>query len=911
MHKPEAGAPLTRRAVAKLGLLGATGLAGCATLPSPGLLPAQARVEWRTDPVGMDSLQPRFRWTLRPAGAGASDLLQRGFRLILRDHRGGIVFDSGWVASAMPAFTPAKPLPLASQAAYRWSLAVEDGSGRRSEEEVVGRFVTGVLSPQGWSARWIAARPQAGKPGRAVEWHWPMKAEAEPLPLLRTRFDEPRSVVSAFLSVAGLGQYKLAVNGEWLNPGDLLSTWSDYDKTVYYDSFDVTALVRPGATALSVMLGNGFFNVEGITGRYTKFVGSFGVPRLLLQLRLVFADGSDRLIVSDDGWAAADGPVRYSSIFGGEDFDARLDRDGWLAAASAPTGFRAAVIVAAPLGALRANLIGMVGTVHSYASPEIRPLPGGALMADFGHNFSGRPVLTLTGAKPGQAVTMKPGELLLADGSIDQGSATGGKPGYCGIAFGYVAHGRGGAERWSPAFTYTGFRYLQIEGAERSQLSDLSAAFTSLKTPQVGHFRCSDAGLEAIHALIVQALRSNLASVATDCPHREKLGWTEQLYLNSDTAMYNRDVAALYEKVARDMRDAQTPEGMVPSIAPEFVRFVGRNGQSTAFRDSPEWSCAIVLASWHAYCTYGDLRILQDNFAAMQRHLAYLASRAQDGVLDFGLGDWFDIGPAKPGPAQLTSRAFTATATFCGSLAAAAQIAERLGRREDAERYAADAQRTAATINQRFLQPGTGVYDRNSQAANAMALVFDIVPAALKARTLAALIADVEVRQHHVSAGDVGFHYVVRALSDARRADVLLRMMGRRDAPSYLAQIARGATALTEAWDAAPHASQNHFMLGHIERWLYDGLGGIRMQFHRPAAPPILIAPQMPAGLDWVEVAYDSVLGAVRVAWRKDGEQRWRVDVEIPPGANAELRLPDRGVQVIGSGKRRFEVRGL
>ncbi|HEU0066871.1 MAG TPA: family 78 glycoside hydrolase catalytic domain, partial [Sphingomonas sp.] len=625
--------------------------------------------------------------------------------------------------------------------------------------------------------------------------------------------------------------------------------------------------------------------------------GSFGRPKLIAQLRLVFADGSDRTIVSDASWQAAGGPIVFSSIYGGEDVDARLLPAGWDRADRAPAGFVAATPVAAPGGRLQACGTAAVAVMDRYDAPRFSEPRPGVIVADLGRNFAGRPVVGFRGLRRGQTVTMKPAELLLADGTIDQTSMTGTGDGYNGVAFTHVSAGAAD-ETYRPRFTFTGFRYLQFEGVARGAIASLVGEFLHLDTPAIGRFRCSDHQVEATHGLIVQALRSNLQSVVTDCPHREKLGWLEQIYLNAGTIMYNRDAIALYEKMAADMRSGQQPGGLVPSITPEFVVFQTKEGKGTVFRDTPEWGCAIVLAAWDAYRFHGDAAILRDSWPHMQAYARHLAARAKDGLLDYGLGDWYDIGPKRGGVAQLTSKKMTGTATWYAVLTTMARVARVLGDPAAAQRCTADAARVRDTINVRLLDPRTARYDRGSQTAQAMALALGIVPDALRGAALDLLIADIRARNDHVTAGDIGFHYVVRALTDARRPDVLYAMLRRTDAPSYGYQLAQGATALTESWDADRRNSQNHFMLGHVESWFYGALGGIRMAFG-DEGPPIVIAPQMPTGMSSVDVGYDSVLGTIRSTWRRSGDGA-RIEVEVPAGAQASVRLPALAADVAG-----------
>ena len=366
-------------------------------------------------------------------------------------------------------------------------------------------------------------------------------------------------------------------------------------------------------------------------------------------------------------------------------------------------------------------------------------------------------------------------------------------------------------------------------GTPKPQVLSLQTDFTHDDVAVDGHFTSGVKLLNQIHALIDRAILRNLASVITDCPTREKLGWLEQTHLAGYSIMDNYGVLKLYEKVADDMGEAQLNDGFVPGIAPEYVAFVDAKGDSTNFRDSPEWGSASILAPWQAYQFYGDLEMLRDHYDSMVRYAGYLRSKLQDGMLSYGLGDWYDIGPTLPGESQLTGKGLTATAIYYQDLRTLATAASLLGKEADAASFSNEAGQVRDSFNRHMLHSDTATYDRGSQTAQAMPLVLGLVPENLRQAVLDNLVKDIRDHGNHVTDGDIGFHYVVRALTDNGRSDVLFDMLARNDSPSYGYQLQRGATTLTEAWDTNPRSSQNHFMLGHAEEWFYRGLAGINV----------------------------------------------------------------------------------
>ena len=739
-------------------------------------------------------------------------------------------------------------------------------------------------------ARWIAAQGDVPVATAAHTSPPPVvdSLVSLPLPIFRHSFkvhgkSADAKIVSATLNISGLGQFEAHINGRNVTESVLTPGWSDYRKRVYYDTYDVTKLMVQGENAIGVLLGNGMYNVESPANRYTKFRGSFGKPKLIVALVLQFSDGYEQRIVSDDAWKTATGPIVFSNIYGGEDYDARREQAGWDAAGFDDKGWAAANVVAGPGGALVKETISPVVANESYTPVAVTHPKPGVTVYDLGQNMAGWPEIEVRGAR-GDVVKMLPGELLDANGLVTQRSmnASAKDP----DSFNYTLKG-GGAEAWHPRFSYTGFRYVQVEtngvgaGATAPVVVKIAGRFLHDAFAVDGTFTSSSELLNRIHTLIDRAILSNSVSVLTDCPTREKLGWLEQTHLAGASIMYNYNVEGLYAKMAADMRDAQTADGLVPDIAPEYTTF------PDDFRDSPEWGAAVILSPWEAYQFYGDLDLLRVQYPAMQRYAEYLRGKAQGHLLLYGLGDWYDIGPKNPGRSQLTSAGVTATAIYYQELKALADVARLLHHMGDGDKYANEAGEVKTAFNERFLHADSKQYDTGSQTANAMPLVVGLVPADRRDAVLENLVADIHAHGDHVTAGDVGFHYVVRALTDGGRSDVLYTMLMRTDKPSYGDQLAHGATTLTEAWDANPGSSQNHFMLGHAEEWFYRGLAGILVDltsWPNNGDAQISIKPAIVGDLTHVSATYHSKAGLVASAWTRDGD-KLTMDVTIPSSA--------------------------
>jgi hypothetical protein len=490
-------------------------------------------------------------------------------------------------------------------------------------------------------------------------------------------------------------------------------------------------------------------------------------------------------------------------------------------------------------------------------------------------------------------VKITPSELVKPSGEIDD-TACGGRS-----YWSYTLAG-GETEMWMPHFFYRGCRYLQVQ-CTGDVLVQLEGVPVHSAARPVGEFACSNDLFNRIHTLVLWAQRSNLMSVLTDCPHREKLGWLEQYHLNGPSLRYEFDLATAFAKGMNDMADSQQANGFVPNIAPEYVKFSG------GFRDSPEWGSSFILVPWQQYEFHGDAALLARHYAAMRRYAAYLGSRAKDHIIDYGLGDWYDIGPRPPGESQLTPKGLTATAIYCEDVQVLAKVARVLGKADDAQDYEKLGGEIRAAFNRKFFNAAAGRYATGSQTANAMPLVLGLVEPAQRQAVLEAIVAD--VRGKGLTAGDVGYRYLLRALAANGRSDVVFAMNNQSDKPGYGYQIRQGATSLTEAWDARRSSSQNHFMLGQIVEWFYHDLAGIQCDPAGPGFKKIVIQPAVVGDLTWVKASHECPYGRIESDWQRDGNEV-TLDVLVPANTTATVRVPGKegGAHEVGPGRHQFKA---
>lgn len=702
------------------------------------------------------------------------------------------------------------------------------------------------------------------------------------VPMFRRSFKVSKGIAKATVYISGLGHYELYVNGQKAGDRFLAPGWTNYLKRCFYNTYDITDQLKNGQNAVGVLVGNGFFNVN--RERYRKLVVAYGYPRLIFNIHIQYEDGSEENVVSDEECKVVPSPITFSSIYGGEDYDATLEQDGWNAADFDDSAWNNAIEIDDPVGELVPEEDYPIKVMQEFEVVKTFKSGNGNLIYDFGQNASGIIAFEVQGNK-GARIKIIPDELVNADGFLTQRSSGG------PYEFNYTLKGEG-VESWQPRFTYYGFRYAEVEitepadAMEKTRILEIKMLHTRNSSPTVGSFNCSDTLFNQIFELINWGIKSNMASVATDCPHREKLGWLEQTYLIGPSMHYNFDIWALYKKVVQDMIDSQLDNGLVPDIAPEYVPFEG------GFRDSPEWGSASVIIPWQVYRWYGDVEILEKAYPMMKKYVAYLEAKAQGHILDHGLGDWYDLGPKSPGEAQLTPKALTATSIYFYDLLIVSQVAKKLGHSEDFELYSEKLEAVRKAFLAKFFQSSTGEVGTGSQTSYAMSLYVGLIPEAEYERVFNNLVRVIADNDYALTSGDIGYHFLVRVLSQNGRSDVLYKMNNRTDRPGYGFQLKKGATALTESWAALPESSNNHMMLGHLMEWFYAGLGGIYQAENSVEYNDIIIAPKPVGDIHWVNCTYNSINGPITSNW-KQVNNTITMKIEIPATTSATIIVPD------------------
>jgi alpha-L-rhamnosidase len=594
---------------------------------------------------------------------------------------------------------------------------------------------------------------------------------------------------------------------------------------------------------------------------------------MLLHLRIEGEDGSLRTVVSDGTWKAATGPVVLDSIRAGEVHDARRENPGWDKAGFEDSAWAPATVVAPPAGKLAAQKMPPLRVTETIRPKSMRETRPGVFLFDLGQNISGWARLRVNGPA-GARVTLRYSERVREDGSFDREEIS--KFVFAGPFQEDVYILAGGSEEtWEPRFSYHGFQYVEVTGFPGNPtLDSIEGRVVHTDFEKAGEFRCADELLNRIQELTDWSFRGNYHGYPTDCPQREKNGWTGDAHLAAEQGLYNWRSAAAYTKWIDDIRDEQQESGEIAAIIPT-------SGWGYAWGNGPAWDSAYVLIPWYVYLYRGDLRILEENYESMKRYVDYVASRSPDHIADFGLGDW--------APADTeTPRDVTSTGYFHVDSLIVARAAKLLCRNEDAAKYERLAGAIRTAFHEKFSDRSGGIAN-NSQTALSCALFQDLAAAEERSLIVERLVEAVHARDDHLDTGILGAKYLFNTLSENGRHELAYRIATQTTPPSYGDWIERGATTLWEHWGG--HSSLNHIMFGDISAWMFKYLAGIRVDPEQPGFEHVIIHPQPPAGLGWAEASHHSMRGPIHSRWeRKNGSIVLRVS--LPPNTSGTVTLP-------------------
>lgn len=875
--------------------------------------PTDLRCEYAENPLGLGTASPRFSW-VPPRGERGSR--QSAYRILCSsslarlESGSGDVWDSGKRDSDRCHLVPfdgstLSALPRATlRECLRYWWSVETWNGGQSSLSDPAFFDTAVFEPATWKASWISMPAPEFETATVLLVEGSINSNRHiPSRLyhgiyLRKEFELKARPMLAKAFFCGLGYGELYVNGQKAGDHRLDPGQTDYHEGALYSSYDITDSLRAGCNAFGIVLGN---------GRYIEAYG-FGKPRGLLQVLVEYEDGSRQTLVSDGTWTCSHGPILHNGIYSGEVYDARLEVEDWAEPSFTAGGWQPVEIVEGPK--LRSQEMPPIRATGELPPRTMSSPDPGVFVFDFGQNFAGVVRLRARGAS-GTAISLRFAELLTPEGRLHLGTNRESQS-----RDSFILRGEG-EEVFEPRFTYHGFRYVEVSGYPGTPTLDaVRGIVLGSDVPTTGSFVCSDRLVNAIHSNILWGQRSNLMSAPTDCPQRgERMGWLGDAQLASEEACGNFDMAGFYEKYLEDIRLAQKSDGSLSDVVPPYWPL---------YPADPAWATAYPVLAWAMYWNYGDERILERHYDGLKRYIDFLDASAEGHILNSlgSYGDWCPPGTIYP---KKTPMAFTSTWYLYHDTLLFSRVAETLGRREDAETYAARARDIKKAFNEKFLL-GDGRYatlamspiDRSvGQTTQALPLYLDMVPPEQREGAVRNLLGAVVTNaDSHIDAGIVGTRYLFEVLRDTGNSDVAWDVITQESYPGWGYMVTEGATTLWERWEKLAGMgmnSHNHIMFGSVDAWFYRSLGGIIPL--EPGWKSVRVAPKTPGTLSHASATQTTPRGKLSVAWsrspwlRGDGAARhasaqsgnqgsgsgggeFRLSVSIPDGTTAHIELP-------------------
>lgn len=857
--------------------------AGCN--PSSDVKVDKMLVEYLQNPLGVDVAKPRFSWQL---WSSQRDVHQAAYQIIVGEsideiNKGnGEFWDSGKINSGETVNLGYEGKKLQSNTKYFWRVQVwlADETSVWSEPAF---FQTGILNENEWQAKWISTQEKITNAS----------------PLLRKGFQVEKNIEQAFAYVTAAGFYEFFLNGEKVGDHVLDPGVTDYRETILYSTYDVTSQLKKGENAAGAMLANGAWNMLRTEGRWSWGSGnnSLGSPAFFMQLMISYEDGSQEVIVSDDTWKTADGPITFNNLYGGEDYDARKEIPGWSESGFDDSGWATAALSEGPGGKLKAQLMPPIKVTQTLAPvKQTNPQPG-VYLFDLGQNMAGWWRLEIEG-EPGQVIRIRGAETLndsLFSKPLEEGDKLSTKHRYHAETWSDYTLKSDKRETWEPRFFYSGFRYIEVTVNDKKNPKYLNVEGRVVRSAndRNGTFESSNPLLNKIHEAGVWAQMSNMQSYPTDCPHREKGAYNGDGQVIAETSMHDFHMAPFYTKWLNDMRDSQEENGRIPNTSPVLV---GGMGGGVA------WGSAYILIPWWMNHYYKDTQILRDHYPAMKNYVNYLrelGSKDEDPsepyIIDNFDGYWYSLGEwCAPGQRDCPNHAVVNTYYYYNNSLLLSGIAEKLGFTEDAQYYKSLSDTVRQEFNRKFLNTETALYGTDStyQTYQLLALAGDVVPENYKEKVFQTVMDDIRARNNHLNTGIIGTKYLWPVLVENGENETAYKIATQTTYPGFGYWLKNGATTLLESWEG--DNSHNHQMFGSVSEYFYKFLAGIQSPMEGETTngyANISVKPYVPGELDAVNASVETVAGTVVSDWKKENGY-FIQNVTIPANTTATVALP-------------------
>ncbi|WP_189569782.1 family 78 glycoside hydrolase catalytic domain [Roseibacillus persicicus] len=838
------------------------------------------------DPVGYHDATPVFSWKL-PNGVRR----QSGYRIEVTEGE-RILWDSGWVESAQSLLIPYGGAPLQSRERVSWRVDFRDEEGKASGWSEPAFLELGLLSNKDWEGRWI--RPQADLP------------ELESTSYLRRDFSLEGSIERARLYVTARGLCEVHLNGSKVGQDEFVPGWTSYANRLDTMTYDVTEQLQEGKNTVGALLGTGWY--AGKIG-FREEANRYGSqPELLLQLEVTLKDGKRLLIGSDEGWKSTfDGPIRDSSIYDGETYDANLELPGW----SRPDFNDEAwtqVRTSSELGKaqLAPKPFAPVRVKEKLPTVEITEPEKGRYVFDLGQNMVGYPEIRIP-VKKGEKITTRFAEMLNLDGTMYTDNYRKAK------STNFYTAAETGTITWKPTFTFHGFRYVELSGFTdevEPEKDWVKGLVLRTDIPQIGHFESSHEKLNQLQSNITWGQRGNFLDIPTDCPQRdERMGWTGDAQAFLSTSMFNFDSHAFWKSWLGSMRDDQLPNGKIPCVIPDV--FAGP--------DSPGWMDAATIVPWNIYVRTGDREVLAENYEMMEGLVGFYRQKAKGNLIPriSAFGDWLQ--PYAKDNKGDTPYPLLGTAFYAHSAQILADSAKALGNKSGAEKYQAEADAVReAFVAHYFDEDGKQKNAPETQTAYILALEFNLLPGKQQAKAAANLMRLIGEAEGHLRTGFLGTPYIAKVLDETGNAETAFSLLFKESYPSWFYSINQGATTMWERWDSYtlkdgfhPEGmnSFNHYAYGAIGQWMYERVAGLAPDPEHPGYQHFFVRPLVGGPLTSASATLETGYGKAASRWVLE-KGTLELEVEVPPNTTATIEFPNgRDSEKVSAGQHRFVIK--
>lgn len=835
----------------------------------PNGKPIDLKCEHLINPVGIDNTHPRFSWKINDNRIGA---IQKAYQILVSTdsisltQNENLYWDSEKVYQS-DILVKYNGKSLAPQSRYFWKVVSWDKDGKQHSSSIAS-FEMGMLSTKSWKGAWISDHHDI---------HF------KPAPYFRKQFTVNKKIKSARAYIAVAGLYELSVNGQRVGDHFLDPMYTRFDKRTLYVTHDVTSDLQKGNNAIGVILGNGWYNHQSLAVWDFHNAPWRGRPTFCLDLRIVYEDDSEEIIKTERDWKTSFGPIIANSIYTGEHYDARLEQSGWDKPGFDDSKWQGVRYRSVPSGNIVAQQIAPIRLIREYKPISVKKFDEKTYLFDLGQNMAGISKIKIKG-KEGVILKIAHGERLHENGRLDLSNIDvyylGDKdkdPFQTDIL---ILSGKK-VDTFMPKFNYKGFRYVEVISSEPIEMneSNLVAYFVHSDVNQKGIVYTSSQLVNDLWRITNNAYLSNLMGYPTDCPQREKNGWTGDGHLAIETALYNYDGITVYEKWLADHRDEQQPNGVLPDIIP-----TGGWGYGTA--NGLDWTSTIAIIPWEIYQFYGDSELLKDCYENIKRYVDYVNGISVNGLTTFGRGDWVPV--KSTSDLELTSSVY-----FYLDAKILADAAKLFGKEYDFQKYKSLSEKIKNAINAKFLNIETGIYASGTQTELSVPLHWGVVPEEMIAKVAANLNQKVKETNYHLDVGVLGAKALLNALNNNGYAESAYKVAVQDTYPSWGWWAANGATTLLENWDleAERDISDNHMMFGEIGGWFFKSLGGILPDPTKPGFKHIILKPIFPEGLEHSEVSHESPYGKIVSKWKK-GNKSIVYDIVIPPNSSATFFAP-------------------